>query len=451
MKKVLVIDDEKALRTRLSELLKKDGFGVLEASSGKEGLDLFKKRRPDAVLLDYRMPGMDLIETLGALRETDPDVPVIIVTEHEDVHLAVEAIKAGAYDFITRPAGTDALLMTIKRGIEKLELERKVRKLNTAVGGSIEYIFGKSGPVRKVIREITRVASSDFSVIIQGETGTGKSIVAEVIHNMSTRADETFIRVDLGAIPETLVESELFGYEKGAFTGADKSRKGYFLAANKGTIFIDELENSSSAVQSKLLGVAEQRQVYPVGGVKPLAVDVRIISATNTDLRDLVGRKKFREDLFFRLGEFMIKLPPLRERIEDIAFLAQRFCREACSELHKPAARLLDSTIDLLSHHPWPGNVRELKNVIRRAVLLSNSTSIAPENIDFLSTGSPGEVPSGPILPLKDISSMAIRYAEKTAIARALEISGGNKTTTASMLKVDYKTLLTKIKLYHIA
>lgn len=450
MRKVLIIDNEKFERTHLSDFLAKNGFSALEASDVASALDLFKEHQPDAVFLDDTMTGMEGVETLGEIQKIDPDVPVIIVTAHGEIPSAVKAIKAGAYDFITKSTDTDALLMTIKRVIERLDLERKVQSLKTAVGGSIEYLLGRSGAVKKITEEITCVASSDFSVIIQGETGTGKSIVAEVIHNMSRRAGGEFVKIDLGAIPETLVESELFGYEKGAFTGAERRKEGFFHAADRGTVFIDELENASSAVQSKLLGVVEQKKVYPMGSTRPVDVDVRIISATNTDLKELVREKRFREDLFFRLCEFMIMLPPLRDRVEDIGFLARRFSRVACSELNKPVPGLPDATLELLARHPWPGNIRELKNVIRRAVLLSSGPEILPAHIDFMAAGTAGDSPTVSLLPLKEVSSMAAGDAEKRAIMRALELFNGNKTRVASVLQVDYKTLLSKIKKYHI-
>ena len=451
MRKVLIIDKEKSARTLLSDFLERNGLATLQASDGATALTLFKKHRPDSVLLDDAITDMSGLEILGEFLMIEPDVPIIIVTAHGEIPSAVKAIKAGAYDFITKPLDNFTLLSTIKRGIEKLELGRKVQTLKSTVGGSLESLLGRSGSIKKVIEEAARVASSDFSLIIQGETGSGKSILAEIIHNMSHRADEAFVRVDLGAIPETLIESELFGYEKGAFSGAQRNKTGFFCAADKGTIFIDELENTSAVVQTKLLGVAEHKMLYPVGSIKPIAVDVRIISATNIDLKELVKEKMFREDLCFRLGEFIITLPPLRDRVEDIEQLARGFCKLACSELHKPVPELTNATLDLLACYPWPGNVRELKNVIRRAVLVSSDPVIQPTHIDFLMTEAPECLPSKSLLPLEEISSMAVRDAEETAIVRALGLSNGNKTKAASVLKVSYKTLLTKIKKYHIA
>jgi DNA-binding NtrC family response regulator len=450
MKKVLIVDDDKSIRHVFREFLEKSGFSTLEAQDGNAAIEVFKRDRPESVLLDYKMPGMDGLETMAELKKIDPAVPIVMVTGRGDVSVAVEAIKAGAYDFVAKPPDIDALILTIKRATEKLDLERVVSKLNSTVGASMEYLLGRSAPIKKIISEIIQVASSNFSVIIQGETGSGKSTVAELIHRLSKRSEGQFTRVDIGVIAETLVESELFGYEKGAFTGAERSKKGYFEIANKGTIFIDELQNMSGSVQSKLLGAVEEGRIYPVGSAKPVEIDVRIISATNTDIKRLVEEKRFREDLFFRLGEFIITLPPLRDRTGEIPSFATKFSVEACSELDKPMVEISDDALNLLVNHTWPGNIRELKNVIRRAVLLSDGTVILPEHIEFLMT-SPGEYDAScSALPLKEISSAAARNAEKAAIEKVLVISKGNKSKAASILQVDYKTILSKIKQYGI-
>lgn len=449
MSKVLIIDDENDIRCILSELLSSKGFTTVDAPDGRLGIEVFKKESPDAVLLDYSMPGMGGFETLLGLRSIDPSVPIIFLTAYSEVHVAVEAIKAGAYDFITKPPDMDALVLVLKKAIERLELEREVQRLKTAVGASIEGTLGRSGSIKKVISEVVKVAASDFSIIIQGETGTGKSTVAELIHNASRRAGRPFVRVDIGTIPESLLESELFGCEKGAFTGAERARAGYFEAANGGTLFLDELENMSPAAQSKLLSAVEQKKVYRLGAQKPTQVDVRLITASNCDLRQLVKEKKFREDLFFRLNEFIITLPPLRERKEDISFLTQRFLNEACAELNRGATGVSGLTLDILLGYGWSGNVRELKNVIRRAALVSSGQELKPEHIDFLTIQS--EIAeSGAIMPLKELSAIAVRDAERAAIRQALSISSGNKSRAAAILQVDYKTLLTKIKLLNI-
>lgn len=379
--KILIVDDEKASSSVLAEILEKNGFSTIEASNSREALEIFVEKRPDAVLLDLKMPDMDGIEVMQELKKIDPDIPIIFVTGHGDIPTAVEAIKLGAYDFIVKPPKFDRLFFTLKRAIEKLELQRSVKRLNTVVRTHLESLLGNSPIIKGVIEQIHKVAWSDFSIIIQGETGTGKSVIARTIHDLSKRVKGPFITVDLGAIPETLVESELFGYEKGAFTGAERKKKGFFGISNGGTIFIDELENMSPYVQSKLLRVVEEKKVYPLGSTQPVDIDIRIIAATNKDISQSVKERRLREDLFFRLGEFIITLPPLRERIEDISFFAQKFFIEACIELNKQAWEITDDAIDLLNKYLWPGNLRELKNVIRRAVLHADDAVIRAEHI----------------------------------------------------------------------
>ncbi|HBG46630.1 MAG TPA: sigma-54-dependent Fis family transcriptional regulator [Deltaproteobacteria bacterium] len=447
MRKVLIIDDEENIREVLSELLSGKGFTTFQAADGASGIDAFLKVRPHAVLLDHRMPGIDGFETFRALRDIDPAVPVIFLTAHADIHVAVAAIKSGAYDFITKPPELETLSIIIRKAIEKLELEREVGRLKSAVGASVEWTLGRSEAIKEIIPQLVRVAASDFSVIIQGETGTGKSMVAGLIHSMSMRAQGPFVRVDIGAMPETLIESELFGSEKGAFTGAEKARSGYFEAASKGTLFIDELENTSASVQARLLGAVEAKQICRVGSSRPIPVDVRIITASNKDLRGLVKEKRFREDLFFRLNEYTVTLPPLRERSEDISFLAGKFLSEACEELKRPDIAVTGPALAALLSHAWPGNIRELKNVMRRAALVAAGGELSPAHLDLLSCHD-AQAPFDRVLPLKEVSATAAREAEKAAIKQALKLSSGNKTRTASSLRVDYKTLLTKIRSY---
>ncbi len=451
MNKVLIVDDEPVIRHFLIEVLEKNSFCPIEATDGRNAIEVFEKERPVGVLLDLIMPEMDGIKTMEELKRIDPDIPIIIITAYGDIPTAVDAMKLGAYDFIVKPIKIERLIITLKRAIEKLELERMVKRLNTEVETSLEWLMGKSAVIKKVIKQIHQIAWSNFSLIIQGETGTGKTLIASVIHNLSKRSEKPFVKVDISAIPETLVESELFGYEKGAFTGAEKKKKGFFELAHGGTIFIDELQNMSPYVQSKLLNVVEERRVYPLGGTHPIDVDVRIIAATNSDIKKNIMEKKFREDLFFRLGEFIITLPPLRERVEDIPFLAQRFLMEAGEELNKQMREVSDEALNLLMRYPWPGNVRELKNVLRRASLLSDNGVIRPEHIEFLFGDRCEEVARFPLLPLKELSAIAAKNAEKCAIKKALDMTRGNKSKAASILQIDYKTLLTKIKEFGIS
>jgi DNA-binding NtrC family response regulator len=448
MDKVLIVDDERAVRFALSEILKKNGFAPSEAEDGSRAIEIVTEKAPDLVLLDVAMPGMNGIETLGELRKINSDIPIIIVTGHGDIATAVQAIKLGAYDFLTKPPQVDRLIVTIQRALERSEMQRSIRQLDLSMDSSLEWVFGKSQAIKGVIRQIRQVAWSDFSVIIQGETGTGKSVAAQTIHSLSRRAAQPFQVVDIGVIPETLIESELFGHEKGAFTGADRKKQGLFEAANGGTIFMDELENMPLTLQGKLLRVVEEKKVYALGSTKPVAVDVRIMGATNRDLKTLVKERKFREDLYYRLSEFTIDLPPLRERAEDIPFLSAKLLLNAAIELNKPSGEIDRETIDLLTRYPWPGNIRELKNVIRRAALLSENGIINKNNLEFLIEDKWDDKDGLPFLPLKELSAIAAKDAEKKAIKRALALTKGNKSKAASMLEVDYKTLLTKIKDY---
>jgi DNA-binding NtrC family response regulator len=448
MDKILVVDDEKSIRFAFSEILALNGFSPLEASNGADALEMFGRERPDAVLLDLKMPGMNGIDALKAMKEADTEVPVIIITSHGDVTTAVKAIKLGAYDFVVKPPDFDSLVIKIRRAIEKRDLERKVQKLNTTIETTIQSSLGSSSGIRKVIERVHQVAASDLSVIIQGETGTGKTHTAQIIHTLSGRARGPFVTVDLGAIPETLVESELFGHEKGAFTGAERKRMGYFQTACGGTLFMDEIQNISLSMQGKLLRAVEEKSVCPVGSTNPVNTDIRIIAATNGDMVQWVKERKFREDLYFRLCEFVITIPPLRERGEDIVVLAQKFCSEAAREMRKQMPELSDEAAALLKDYSWPGNIRELRNVLRRAVLLCDVNIIGPEQLSFFDAQNE----KGPRVPLPgETSGLSLADWEKLAIRRALEATSGNKTKAAALLQIDYTTLLRKIKQYGVS
>ena len=440
MKKVLLVDDDDNLRDIVKDVLRTEGFITIEAADGPAGIKRFKADRPDVVLLDLKMPEMDGMEVMQELSLINPGVPFIMLTGFGDVPTAVEAMRCGAFDFTIKPPEFEKLVATLNRAIDRRELEEEAQKDHAALGPSLEQVFGKSSPVRTVIDRIKQVANTDFSLIIQGETGTGKSFAASIIHKMSKRADRPFVRVDMGLIPEALVESELFGYRKGAFTGADRDKSGFFERANGGTIFIDELENMPKPAQCKLLTVIDSRQLYPLGGTAEIDTDVRVIAATNRDLRQSVSLKDFREDLFFRLGEFIITLPPLRARPEDIPPFAMKFLLEACKELDKQVLGITDSALDLLIQHPWTGNIRELKNVIRKATLLTEGDRVGRRHIEFLFK-SQNET-EAPIGTLRDET----KELEKKKIQEALAMTKGNKRKAAEILNIGYSTLFEKIK-----
>jgi len=441
------------MRCALTSVLKEHHFQVIEAPGGSVAIEICSREKPSAILLDLMMPemnGMDVMERLKPLCE---DVPIIVISGHADIPAAVAAMKLGAYDFIVKPPDIDRLLVVLQHAIEKGELARELKRLHAAASTSLEWLLGRSARMKGIIQQIQQVARTDFTVVLEGETGVGKSFVAGIIHSLSSRAERPFVRVDMAAIPETLVESELFGYERGAFTGAVSAKSGFFEQASSGTLFIDELQNMSLLVQTKFLSVLEEKKIRHLGGNEQVDIDLRIIAATNSSTRDAIRENKFRKDLYYRLSEFVITVPPLRERTEDIPFLTQKFLAEACADLQRPGMTLDEDTFVFLIQYPWPGNVRELRNVIRRAVLMAEDTVIRSGDVQYLiddiaPSGDP-EVPSE-LLPLKELSAIAVRDVEKRAIQRAMAASRGNKTKAASMLQIDFKTLQTKIREYGV-
>jgi DNA-binding NtrC family response regulator len=443
--KILIIDDDDDVRSILRDVLSGEGLVISEASDGVSGVLAFSYETPHAVLLDVNMPRMNGIDTLTAIKQMNPRVPVIMMTAYGDIPTAVEAMRIGAYDFTTKPPEFDRLILLLKRAVEHYCLEIRAESASAALALSLESLLGKSSATQKVINFINLAAQTDLSVIIQGETGTGKTFVAETLHNLSRRANKPFVRVDIGLIPDSLIESELFGYKKGAFTGAAGGKTGFFEAADGGTIFIDEVENMSPVTQSKLLTVIERKEIYPIGSTSPVGIDIRIIAATNSDIRTSTVKKEFREDLFYRLAEFMITIPPLRERAEDIPFFAQKFLLEACGDMKKQIRGLDDDALALLAGYAWPGNLRELKNVMKRAVLFSGTDMIGRDVLEPLitATDNPSE---STFMCLKD----EIRELEKRKIAEAMLKTEGIKTKAAELLQISYKSFCEKLKDYKI-
>mgnify|MGYP005849133375 CR=1 FL=1 len=456
MTKVLVVDDEPDMRWLLSSLLKNQGFEVALARDGQEALERVSKETPQVVLLDIKMPRMDGMEALQKFKEAYPQLPAIILTAYGDVQSAVQAMKLGAYDYLTKPFNNDDLIFTINRALEKVKLLNEVASLQVMIknGTGLQEVMGSSSMIRRVFQQIQQVAVTNFTVILQGETGTGKEIVARAIHQHSLRREKPFVALDCGAIPETLIESELFGYEKGAFTGAHRRKEGHFELASGGTLFLDEIANLPLTTQGKLLRTLQERYVQRLGATKPIMVDVRILVASNKILEEEVKAGRFREDLFHRLNEFTITIPPLRERKEDILYLAKLFLDEARMELRKNLRGLSKDAIELLLSYPWPGNARELKNVIRRAVLLSQDI-IEPGHLSIF--GVNHLVPQVVIEPevkagvsLREICDKAAAEVEKQVIQQVLKATMGNKSQAAKLLRIDYKTLHNKIKRYGI-
>ncbi len=446
MEKILIVDDDSSVRSAFAEFLKVDGFLVAEAANGKEALSAFSSDdTPDLVLLDLMMPEMGGLSFLDEVRKINPDVPVILITAYGDVSTAIEAMKLGAYDFLVKPPDFDYLLVIVERALDKARLTKKIRDMEDNQDLFLQKLLGTCSAYKNVIADIKRVASSDLSLIIEGETGTGKTLIASIIHNLSKRGKGPFVSLDIGSIPETLIESELFGFEKGAFTGAEKKKTGYFEMAKEGTLFIDEVQNMPLNLQSKFLKVVEEKKFYPIGGNSTVNTNVRIMVATNSDMLNQVKEKKFRADLYYRLNEFTIQLPPLRKQCEGIASLARTFLSEASMELKKRVASIDDDAIDFLMKQPWPGNVRELKNTIRRAVLLCEDDTIG---IDILRQSMART--SEDTLKCDHEAPMSMSEAEKHAIRLALKHTKGNKTRAAEVLQIAHTTLLKKIKLFDL-
>ena len=442
---ILIVDDDRKMRVIMKTLIESSGWTTIEACDGVQALEMYSKERPSVVLLDMLMPKMDGLETLRALKSLDSDLPVIIITAHADVSDAVNAIKIGAYDFIVKPPDLDTLTNIIRRAIEKSKLSRSFRVLDAAIDNSLESLLGSSSGMKKVIEQIRQVAFTDFSIIIQGETGTGKTTVARMLHNMSKRSLNPFVSVDVGNMPEALIESELFGHEKGSYTGAIDKQKGFFEVAAGGTILIDDFQNVPLYTQSKLLRAVEDKKIFPIGARQPVEIDVRIIVATNVDARKAMQEDKLKSDLFFRLCEFTIDIPPLRERIDDIPYLSRNFMLEVAAELNKPMREISGAAIDHLKRYGWPGNVRELKNVIRRAVLIAESDVITEAHLEFLIGGGYGKKIYSSLLQRK-LPTLKLKELEQIAIEEALEVTSGNKTEAASLLQIDCSTLHRKIK-----
>ncbi len=441
MEKILIVDDEEIIIESYSKVLKTYGFKTYGATNSIIAVDLFKTEKPAVVLLDLKIANSYGIEILKKFKKINPQIPVIIVTAYDDINVAVEAIKLGAYDFINKPPEFEKLVNIIRRAIDAVKLAKQVEK-------SGEFLLGKSPTMAKIIQEIHQVADSKLAIVLQGERGTGKTFIANMIHNLSHCEHGPFIKVDLGAIPDTLLESELFGHEKGAFTGAEKKKKGYFQLADTGTIFISLLENMSPHIQSKLLGVIQQKQLFPIGSSRPLDTDFRLITSTVQDIKKSVKDNKLQEDLFNHIGEYIINIPPLRKRREDVPFFAHKFLLEANAELKKQVRGISDSGINVLTQHSWPGNIRELKSVIRRAVLFSDSDIIRQENIVFMDKKSQLEDNNEMIMDNQSLKPLWL--IEREAIIATIKAYKGNLSKSVEILQISRATLYRKMRQYNI-
>ncbi len=455
---ILVVDDEEEIRKILSRILEKEGFKVVTAADGQQAMQKICFETPDAVLLDVRMPGLSGMEVLKKIKEIDDDLPVVLVTAYADIHQAVTAMKEGAYDYLAKPFDNDEVVWITRRALAEGQLKRNLKSIDNNYSGNFGLIenMGPSDKIARLVADIHRVAKSGFSVVIIGETGTGKELVARAIHEDSPRAEGPFVAVDCGAIPENLLESELFGHEKGSFTGADRQKLGKFELAHGGSLFMDEIGNMPAGSQAKFLRVLQDRKLYRVGGVKPVNVDIRLIVATNQDLQEMAVGGGFRKDLYYRLSEFTIRIPSLRERKEDIPYLAKRFLDRANIELQKTITGFTDEAVETLMSYNWPGNVRQLRSVIRRAALVATET-ITEKDLNIKRASVPGMAFSPKVqgtpwknASLSEIVQQSVLAVEKEVLTEVLKFTGGNKARAARLLQVDYKTMHTKAKKFGI-
>ncbi len=460
METILIVDDNQDMRFTLSNILKEEGYETITAGDGERAIKEVKHKSPNLVLLDIKLPGMDGMKILEDMKKIDKDLIIIMLTAFGDVQGAVRAMKIGAFDYITKPFDNEEIVLIIKKALQTQYLSKEVEVLRKRLGEktAIEEVMGESPQIKQVLNQVNIIAPTNMTVILQGESGTGKELISQMIHQKSKRKDKPFIAVDCGAIPETLVESELFGYEKGAFTGADERKEGKFEQANGGTLFLDEISNLTDGIQMKLLRIIQEKKVQHLGGRKDIKIDVRIIVATKTNLSEAMRVGKFRDDLFHRLNEFHIGLPPLRERKEDLPVLAKYFLDEANRELDKKVGGFSGEVMRFFLNYHWPGNVRELKNVIKRAVLLADSKDITPACLTLNNgqhTTQPHLQPDDSVLnegaSLREAKEKSAGQIEEKMIKEALAKAGGNKTKAARILKIDRTTLYSKIKEFQIS
>jgi DNA-binding NtrC family response regulator len=454
METILVVEDKESMAAMLKETLEAEGYKVIPARDAAKGIKYLKNGKIDLVLTDLKLPDKNGIDVLRASKEENHLTPVIVMTAFGSVEAAVSAMKEGAFDFITKPFDTDHLIILIKRALEtqRLVTENILLKEEVSSRFGLPGIIGKSRNIVDVAQIVQKVAATKTTVLILGESGTGKELFARAIHNLSSRKHYPFVPINCAAIPKALLESELFGHEKGSFTGADARKMGKFQLADKGTIFLDEIGDMDLSIQAKLLRAIEEGEIERVGAITSITLDVRIVAASNKDLEKAVEEKKFREDLFYRLNVFPVRVPPLRERKEDIPLLVEYFINKYCNEMKTPVKSVSKEALDILMGYHWKGNVRELENTIERAVILCDGDVITPDHF-VLSK----EVVSGPVTAfsstegtLESVAKEALRTAETKRISSALHETRGNKSKAAEILQVSYKTLLTKIKEYGI-
>lgn len=447
-RRILVVEDEVNLRAHLQTVLEPEGYDVTLAADGEQGIGRFKEKRYDLVLCDMTLPGKGGFEVLDFVHRHQPDVPFVMITAYGTIDLAVKAMKGGACDFLQKPFRNEEIRARIRRALT--EFRKETAHARPSQGGSL--LIGQSRQMKEIIDLVSILASKTVTVLIQGESGVGKELVARAIHEGGPRCGSPFLAIDCGAVAETLLESELFGHVKGAFTGAITNKRGLFEEANQGTVLLDEIGNTSLTFQAKLLRVLQQGEVKPVGSSCCRPVDVRIIAATNQDLKELVRRGLFRDDLYYRLAAIPVGIPPLRERPDDIPVLAEHFLRKAALKHGIPPKRISLEAMDLMLRYPWPGNARELESLIERTVIFEHGEEIGPESF-------PAEIRSCLDMetmrraiggPLRTAARTVQASVEKDHIQAALQLAGGNKTKAAQLLNISRVTLYQKIRQYRL-
>ena len=453
MADILLVEDKDSLRRVLRLTLENAGYTVAEAADARAALNEIATSRHRLVLTDLRMPNGSGLDVLRSARAADADVPVIVMTAFGSIDEAVQAMKDGAHDFLQKPVDSNHLLLLVERALEqaRLRTENILLREEWSRRYGFPRILGESETLKRAVGETQRVAQTETTVLLLGESGTGKELFARAVHHLSARRDQPFVAINCAAIPETLIENELFGHERGAFTGASDRRQGKFELASGGTVFLDEIGELPIGVQGKLLRAIEEKVVDRIGGRAPVAVDVRVVAATNKDLKAAVENGEFRGDLFFRLAVFPIEVPPLRDRGDDVVLLAQHFTSEIGRELRGREAQLSPEAIEAIKQHHWPGNVRELENAIERACILSDTLVLQPKDLGLEPSREAESVEQLDLSgTLSEVAHRALRTVERKKILRALEANDGNKSKTAEDLGVSYKTLLNKIKEYSL-
>ncbi|MEM7248890.1 MAG: sigma-54 dependent transcriptional regulator [Acidobacteriota bacterium] len=449
---VLIVEDKDSLRRMLRKTLEAEGHEIEEASDGAQAIEMLEARRFSLVLTDLRLPKADGLAVLQAALAADPEQPVIVMTAYGTVELAVEAMKVGACDFLAKPVDPDHLVLLVSRVARQDRLQRENEVLREALGDRVggPTIIGESELLKTALQEVSKVAATDATVLLLGESGTGKELFARSVHHHSPRHDQPFVAINCAAIPDTLLENELFGHEKGAYTGASSRKAGRFELAEGGTLFLDEIGDIAASVQAKLLRVLQEKSFERVGGTRTLEVDVRIVTATNRDLAKEVAAGRFREDLYYRLSVFPLEIPSLARRREDIPLLASHFLSKFSRQLGRPGLKLSDGALECLEAHHWPGNVRELENAIERAAILADSPTLEADDFMLAERSGPNRDRIRDLVdfdgPLQEVASRAASLVEELKIQDALQEREGNKTKAAELLGVSYKTLLNKMR-----